>query len=366
MSLSARNRGFARSFGRNSSTTMLVGTVHVGFRTTALTSARTTGVGCSSSPTTTREARRTRPSSTTVSVASAALTITWRGSSVRGSHRQRSRLTATWRIWASMAPRPGRAAAGRLGVEGAERADQPRVALVGRRERLEPRRERAGLDRVHQLTDGIVPRGRGHAPVRLHGGRPEPSGSEVDRVAEEGVGQEELPLDGGQGGAGLRATPERAHAVVSGRESVIARSGERVEGQRGPGDPAGIGSPHRLEPDLAVELPQDRGPERLAVDAERVDRFERLPEVGRRRALGRVGAGTEAGEAGQRETGHGARQDAADGDRDQLSRARSSMGLPWGVARAAASHSSFRRRSSSPPTSPFSATSPSSAASQWW
>ena len=256
---------------------MLVGTVHVGFRTTALTSARTTGVGWSSSPTTTREARRTRPSSTTVSVASAALTMTWRGSSVRGSHRQRSRLTATWRIWASMTlrgPAPPRAA---WRVERAERAHEPRVARVRGRERLDPRGERAGLDRVDQLTDRIVPVGRGDAPVRLHRGRAEPPGPEIDRVAEQGVGQEQLPLDGGQWGAGLRAAPERAPAIVSGREAVIARSRQGVEGQRGPGEAARVGSPHRLESDRAVELPQDRRPERLPVDAERVNRFERVP-----------------------------------------------------------------------------------------
>src|SRR5262249_11161446 len=118
-----------------------------------------------------------------------------------------------------------------------------------------------------------------------------------------------------------------------------------------------------------VELSEDLHPKQLAVDPDGRALGERGLEVVSAGAVGSVSDGSEAGDTGEHEAGGGAQQGAWMRDRDQGPPARprwSSMGWPCGVARAAASHSAFRWRSSSTAISPFSATRPSSAVSQWW
>ncbi len=114
-------------------------------------------------------------------------------------------------------------------------------------------------------------------------------------------------------------------------EAVVSGSEEGLERERGAGDAARIRAPDGLEADRRVELPQDPGPERLAVDAEGGTGLERRAELVRRRSVGGVGGEAERREAGERDAGRRAQEGVSAGGRDQLSAPRlrwSSMGLP--------------------------------------
>ena len=267
MSLSARNRGLARSFGRNSSTAMLVGTVHVGLKTIAPTSDRTTGVGWSSSPTTTREARRTLP----------VLDDGHRG--VRRVHHEVPRLEL-----------PGKPApALQVHRDLADAADRARRAC---RPGQRPREARGAPSRGGRTPRGAAaapratrracrprppPRARGSGPPGRAAGCPSPAGpprGEAGRPARpprSGAGQSVrrssrwTAIASDAGSARRRSA---AQPVVRRQEAVVPRPGQGVERERGAGDAARIRSPDGLEADRAVELSQDPGAERLSVDPE--------------------------------------------------------------------------------------------------
>jgi len=100
---------------------------------------------------------------------------------------------------------------------------------------------------------------------------------------------------------------------------VVSGSEESFERKRGADGAPWIGSPDRLEADRRVELPQDPGPERLSVDAERGTGFERNAEMVRRGSVGGVYGGRESGERGEGERCRDAQEDASARGRDQLS-----------------------------------------------
>ena len=219
--------------------------------------------------------------------------------------------------------RPGPARAARpIGcrVKRAERGHEPGVALVRRGQGLEPRGQRAGLDRLGELADGVLALGRGDPPVRLGRGRPEPPGPEIHRVAQEGVGQQELALDGSLRRRRLGAAPERGRgrsAPARGRDLGL-RGGPRARARRGRRRPdqgprrARSGSARRIP---AGPRPGAAGRRRGARDRTRAPCGARPPSVRRRR--GRRGRAPRSRRA--RAPAAARRRARARGGRDQLS-----------------------------------------------